>query len=146
MNPQAGAHLDAFPQGLDLLDWFRQTLRQGLAHEQVRHQDLACVILTTGSSAWPFVADIVTEELRQIEPSQIERSPRLVHSGRSYVAVSQGLVIVPALQRRLAATSRARGRTRSAPNRSTPETNWRIRSERGASRKSPVCRRSVRSA
>lgn len=99
MNPPAGAHLDSFAQGLDLLDWFRQTLRQGLAHEQVRHQDLACVILTGGSSAWPFVADIVTEELRQIE-----RSPRLVHSDRPYVTVSQGLAIVPALQRRLAAT------------------------------------------
>ncbi|TCT19164.1 Hsp70 family protein [Thiobaca trueperi] len=99
MNPLAGAHLDSFTQGLDLLDWFRQTLRQGLAHEQVRHQDLACVILTGGSSAWPFVADIVTEELEQIE-----RSPRLVHSDRPYVTVSQGLAIVPALQRRLAAT------------------------------------------
>ena len=98
MKPQAVAHLDAFPQGLDLLDWFRQTLRQGLAHEQVRHQDLACVILTGGSSAWPFVADIVAEELRQIE-----RSARLVHSDRPYVTVSQGLAIVPALQRRLAA-------------------------------------------
>lgn len=104
MNPQAGAHLDAFPQGLDLLDWFRQTLRQGLAHEHVRHQDLACVILTGGSSAWPFVADIVTDELRQIEPSQIKQLPRLVQSDRPYVTVSQGLAIVPALQRRLAAT------------------------------------------
>ncbi|WP_343032239.1 Hsp70 family protein [Allochromatium palmeri] len=109
MNPQAGAHLDTFPQGIDLLDWFRQTLRQGLAHEQMRHQDLACVILTGGSSAWPFVADIVTDELKQIqpkpiEPSQIERSPRLVHSDRPYVTVSQGLAIVPALQQRLAAT------------------------------------------
>ncbi|MBK1717007.1 Hsp70 family protein [Thiocystis violacea] len=99
MNPQAGAHLDSFPQGVDLLDWFRQTLRQGLAHEQVRHQDLACVILTGGSSAWPFVADIVVDELRKID-----RSPRLVHSDRPYVTVSQGLAIVPALQRRLAAT------------------------------------------
>lgn len=104
MNPPAGAHLDSFAQGLDLLDWFRQTLRQGLAHEQVRHQDLACVILTGGSSAWPFVADIVTEELKQIDPRHIEQLPRLVHSDRPYVTVSQGLAIVPALQRRLAAT------------------------------------------
>ncbi len=104
MNPPAGAHLDSFEQGLDLLDWFRQTLRQGLAHEQVRRQDLACVILTGGSSAWPFVADIVVEELKQIEARHIERLPRLVHSDRPYVTVSQGLAIVPALQRRLAAT------------------------------------------
>lgn len=104
MNPPAGAYLDAFPHGIDLLDWFRQTLRQGLDHEQVRHQDLACVILTGGSSAWPFVADIVAEELRQIGPRETERLPRLVHSDRPYVTVSQGLAIVPALQRRLAAT------------------------------------------
>lgn len=96
MNPPAGAHLDSFAQGLDLLDWFRQALGQGLAHEQVRHQELVCVILTGGSSAWPFVVDIVTEELKQIEPSHIEGLPRLVHSDRPYVTLSQGLSIVPA--------------------------------------------------
>ena len=70
MNPPAGAHLDSFAQGLDLLDGCRQALRQGLTHEQVRHQELVCVILTGGSSAWPFIVDIVTEELKQIEPSR----------------------------------------------------------------------------
>ncbi len=99
MNPQASARLVAFEEGLDLLDWFRQTLRQGLAHERVRHQDLACAILTGGSSAWPFVATIVEEELKRMK-----RLPRLVHSDRPYVTVSQGLAILPALQRRLAAT------------------------------------------
>ena len=102
MNPQAGEHLLAFDQGLDLLDWFRQTLRQGLAHERVRGQDLACVILTGGSSAWPFVAAIVTEEL-----GHLQRAPRLLHSDRPYVTVSQGLAIVPALQRRLMLTQSA---------------------------------------
>ena len=102
MNPQASKYLAGFDRGLDLLDWFRQTLRQGLAHERVRGQDLACVILTGGSSAWPFVASIVVEEL-----GHLQRSPRLVHSDRPYVTVSQGLAIVPALQRRLAATQDA---------------------------------------
>lgn len=102
MNPQASEHLAAFDQGLDLLNWFRQTLCQGLAHERVRGQDLACVILTGGSSAWPFVARIVVEEL-----GHLRRSPRLVHSDRPYVTVSQGLAIIPALQRRLLATQDA---------------------------------------
>jgi hypothetical protein len=102
MNPQASDYLAGFDRGLDLLDWFRQTLCQGLAHERVRGQDLACVILTGGSSAWPFVARIVVEEL-----GHMQRSPRLVHSDRPYVTVSQGLAIVPALQRRLAETQAA---------------------------------------
>jgi molecular chaperone DnaK len=102
MNPGAAEHLAAFDQGLDLLDWFRRTLRQGLDHERVRGREIACVILTGGSSAWPFVADRVTEEL-----AQRGRRPRLVHSDRPYVTVSQGLAIIPALQRRLAATQNA---------------------------------------
>ncbi|HYN77183.1 MAG TPA: Hsp70 family protein [Lamprocystis sp. (in: g-proteobacteria)] len=102
MNPQAGVHLAEFAQGLDLLDWFRQTLRQGLTDERLGQQDLACVILTGGSSAWPFVATLITEEL-----ARLHRHPRLVHSDRPYVTVSQGLAIVPALQRRLRVTQDA---------------------------------------
>ncbi len=99
MNPGAYAHLLGADQGLDLLDWFRQTLRQGLAHERVQDQELACVILTGGSSAWPFVPAIIQEEL-----AHLSQSPRLVHSDRPYVTVSQGLAILPALQLRLATT------------------------------------------
>jgi len=102
MNPDAYVHLSAAHQGLDLLDWFRQTLREGLTHDRVRRQDLGCVILTGGSSAWPFVAAIIQEEF-----AHLERSPRLVHSDRPYTTVSQGLAIIPALQVRLAATQSA---------------------------------------
>ncbi len=102
VNPQAHQQLQGGDQGRDLLEWFRQTLRQGLAHDRVRGQELACVILTGGSSSWPFVASILGEEL-----GQLHRAPRLVHSDRPYVTVSQGLATVPALQRRLAATQEA---------------------------------------
>ena len=99
MNPGAYEQLFATAAGLDLLGWFRRSLRQGLADERVRGQDLACVILTGGSSAWPFVAEIVEQELADLKPS-----PRLVQSDRPYVTVSQGLSIIPAFQVRLAST------------------------------------------
>ena len=99
MNPSAYKQMLAPGDGLDLIDWFRRTLRQGLANERVRGKDLACVILTGGSSAWPFVAEIVEEEL-----AELKCSPRLVQSDRPYVTVSQGLSIIPALQVRLALT------------------------------------------
>ena len=102
VNPQAHQQLQGGDQGRDLLEWFRQTLRKGLAHDRVRGHELACVILTGGSSAWPFVASILDEEL-----GQLHRAPRLVHSDRPYVTVSQGLATIPALQRRLAATQEA---------------------------------------
>ncbi len=45
---QAGEHLLAFDQGLDLLDWLRQTLCQGLAHERMRgRDDAACPVQPT---------------------------------------------------------------------------------------------------
>jgi molecular chaperone DnaK len=99
MNPGAYEQLFATAAGLDLLGWFRRSLRQGLADERVRGRDLACVILTGGSSAWPFVAEIVEQELADLKPS-----PRLVQSDRPYVTVSQGLSIIPAFQVRLAST------------------------------------------
>ena len=99
MNPGAYEQLFATAAGLDLLGWFRRSLRQGLADERVRGRDLACVILTGGSSAWPFVAEIVEQELADLKPL-----PRLVQSDRPYVTVSQGLSIIPAFQVRLAST------------------------------------------
>lgn len=104
MNPNAYGHLMAAGQcqGLDLVDWFRQTLRQGLTHDKVRRHDLGCVILTGGSSAWPFVAAIIQEEC-----AHLDRSPRLMHSDRPYITISQGLAIIPALQVWLTATQTA---------------------------------------
>ncbi|WP_295438267.1 Hsp70 family protein [uncultured Thiodictyon sp.] len=99
MNPLAYEQLLAGAAGLDLLDWFRQTLRLGLTNERVRLQEPSCVILTGGSSAWPFVATIIKEEL-----AHFAQPPRLVHSDRPYVTVSQGLAILPALQARLTAS------------------------------------------
>ena len=97
--PEAITQGEGADNGVDLLDGFRQTLRLGLTHDRVRRQQPTCVILTGGSSAWPFVADIIKEEL-----AHLAQSPRLIQSDRPYVTVSQGLAILPALQTRLTAS------------------------------------------
>jgi len=93
-NANPGA-LERFSQhnNVNILDWFRQSLRTGLQHEQVSQQQIACVVLTGGSSSWPFVEDLVQEEL-----TSIGITSRLVRSARPYATISQGLAIIPALQ------------------------------------------------
>lgn len=76
---------------LDLLDWFRGTLLSGLAAAQIAKSDIEKVILTGGSSQWPFVVDIVCETL------QI-KSDRLLSSENPKAAISEGLVVLPSLQ------------------------------------------------
>ena len=77
---------------MDLIDWFRTTLAHGLAEKAVATDQISRVILAGGSSQWPFVPDVVTETLG------IDRS-RLMRSDRPYAVISQGLAILPALQR-----------------------------------------------
>ncbi len=77
---------------MDLIDWFRTTLAHGLAEKGVATDQISRVILAGGSSQWPFVPDVVTETLG------IDRS-RLMRSDRPYAVISQGLAILPALQR-----------------------------------------------
>ena len=93
VNPRAMEKLaDSGP--IDILDWFRQSLRQGLQHEQVRDHRVACIILTGGSSSWPFVAEIVTAEM-----TALGNEPRIVRSDKPYATISEGLAILPSLQR-----------------------------------------------
>lgn len=92
---------------IDLLAWFRETLRSGLTRfegdqaereigdGQTEGLDIACVVLTGGSSAWPFVAEIVEAELRAYG-----FRPRLFRSDRPYAAICEGLALLPALQQR----------------------------------------------
>jgi len=78
---------------VNLLEWFRSCLVDGLRQASIDKADIRFVILAGGSSQWPFVPDILQEELR-IESKQIMRSDR------PYAAISEGLAILPALQAR----------------------------------------------
>lgn len=95
-NPKA---LDKFSGNgsVDIIAWFRQSLRTGLQHEHVCHHQVACVVLTGGSSSWPFVEEIVKEEM-----TSMRVNPRFVRSDRPYATISQGLSIIPSLQRSFA--------------------------------------------
>src|SRR5690606_38263546 len=53
--------------------------------------DIKFVILSGGSSQWPFVVDTVIQELG------IDES-RIMRSDRPYAAISEGLSIVPSLR------------------------------------------------
>lgn len=82
---------------IDLIDWFRRCMVDGLTTTNVDRSEIATVILTGGSSQWPFVADIVQETL-YIDPKRIRRSDR------PYVAIAEGLAIAPALRHALRKT------------------------------------------
>ena len=78
-------------QPIDLFAWFRETLLTGLEKHHIRGSDIERVILTGGSSQWPFVKDIVCEILH------IDES-RLLTSENPKAAISEGLVVLPSLQ------------------------------------------------
>lgn len=77
---------------IDLIDWFRTTLSHGLAEKSVATDQISRVILAGGSSQWPFVSDVVAETLGI-------GCSHLMRSDRPYAVISQGLAILPALQR-----------------------------------------------
>ncbi|MCB0111805.1 MAG: rod shape-determining protein, partial [Caldilineaceae bacterium] len=101
VNPLA---VNRFATGepVDLLEWFRYTLRNGLQHERVRNQRLGCIVLTGGSSSWSFVPEIVMEEM-----ANFNSHPRLIRSDRPYATISEGLALIPSLQRRFVAVQKA---------------------------------------
>jgi molecular chaperone DnaK len=84
---------DSRNAGIGLLSRFRKYLTDGLLAAKIDRSDIRFVILAGGSSLWPFVPDIVQEELG------IERN-RIMRSDRPYAAISEGLAILPALQAR----------------------------------------------
>jgi hypothetical protein len=79
---------------IDLLDWFKRCLSQGLEEKGIDIADIKRVILAGGSSQWPFVSDIISEVLH-IDQSIITRSDR------PYAVISEGLSILPALKQKL---------------------------------------------
>ena len=84
-------------QPTDLIAWFKECLLKGLIDGSFDRRDIATVILTGGSSQWPFVTDIVKETL-------FIEGQRLRRSDRPYAAISEGLAIGPALQHQLQQT------------------------------------------
>ena len=78
---------------IDLLSKFQQCLGDGLRSAGIDKSDVKFVILSGGSSQWPFVTDIVIQSLG-INESQI------MCSDRPYAAISEGLSIIPALKKR----------------------------------------------
>ncbi|HQU70914.1 MAG: Hsp70 family protein [Calditrichaeota bacterium] len=78
-------------QALDLLEWFERSLREGLTRHGISGADISKVILTGGSSQWPFVQDIVCRVLH-LKPEA------LLTSENPKAAISEGLVVLPSLQ------------------------------------------------
>ncbi len=84
---------------VDLLSWFRDSLKQGLASDDIKTAGISRVILAGGSSQWPFVADVIAETL------EVDSS-RLLRSDRPYAVIAQGMAILPALQEQFDQTRR----------------------------------------
>ncbi len=76
---------------IDLVSWFRKCLSDGLRSKGIEVSDIKFVIISGGSSQWPFVVDTVIQELG------IDES-RIMRSDRPYAAISEGLSIVPSLR------------------------------------------------
>jgi len=91
--------LDKCDGAIDLLGWFRDCLEEGLRDGKIDKSDIRFVILAGGSSQWPFVVDIVREDLA------IDES-RIMRSDRPYAAIAEGLAVLPALQMRLGQTQK----------------------------------------
>jgi len=94
---QSGAITEGRNGPVDLLAWFRTCLAEGLQGAKINKGDIRFVILAGGSSQWPFVPDILQEEL------EIE-AERIMRSDRPYAAISEGAAILPALQARFRVT------------------------------------------
>lgn len=77
---------------IDLIEWFRKSLAQGLSEKKIDTGDISRVILAGGSSQWPFVYDVVSETLG-LDPS------KLMRSDRPYAVISEGLAILSPLKR-----------------------------------------------
>lgn len=93
----SGPSTDDRNAAVDLLSWFRSCLTDGLRAAKIDKGDIRFVILAGGSSQWPFVADIVQEELGV-------QGERIMRSDRPYATISEGLALQPAMQARSRAT------------------------------------------
>ena len=85
---------------VDLIEWFKNILLDGLKQNNIKNDDVVKVVLTGGSSQWPFVKDSVNE----IFHSENKQS-FILRSQNPKSAISEGLVILPYLKNKLESTS-----------------------------------------
>ena len=83
---------------IDLINWFKESLISGLDQNKIRSSDIERVILTGGSSQWPFVEDIICEVLHI-------RKDQFLMSGNPKAAIGEGLVMLPYLKYKLVKTA-----------------------------------------
>jgi hypothetical protein len=76
---------------VDLIEWFRQVLLGELKAEGSNGLGISYVILTGGSSQWPFVKEIVQAETGV-------KNDSVVRSSKPYAAIAEGLAALPALK------------------------------------------------
>ncbi|MBN1297148.1 Hsp70 family protein [bacterium] len=75
----------------DLIQWFSNVVMDGLRTQSVPDQDIHYVILTGGSSAWPFVRDCIEQQLH------IARE-RIFYSANPMTAIGEGIALLPVIQ------------------------------------------------
>lgn len=80
------------PDPTNLLERFRCGLMEGLRRNKIFREDIRFVVLTGGSSQWPFVTDILEKELGL-------GGDRIMRSDRPNAAIAEGLALLPALRR-----------------------------------------------
>lgn len=78
---------EKFKSNLNLISYFEETLLSGLKD----CNDVDYVILAGGSSLWFFVSDIVKKHIP---------NAKIIRSDRPYATISEGLSILPALQKK----------------------------------------------
>ncbi|MDD3514362.1 MAG: hypothetical protein PHD35_01370 [Synergistaceae bacterium] len=88
---------------VDLFGLFRECLLSGLREKGIDPLRISLVILAGGSSLWPFVSDILGEELGLASQSGHTAGGRvLLRSERPYAVISMGLALLPALTAKFA--------------------------------------------
>ncbi len=77
---------------VDLIGWVRDVIGRGVRDGDIDRSDVGFAILTGGSSAWPFVREIVAEELQL--PAE-----RILSSPNPRRAIGEGISLLPVLKR-----------------------------------------------
>ena len=78
-------------QTIDLIEWFRSALEEGIRQYGLQNK-IHLVILAGGSSKWVWVKDVVFEVFGD--------NVKIIQSNRPYAVISEGLSVLPALQKR----------------------------------------------
>ncbi len=85
-----GSHNLLEKKELNLIEWFEKELKKALTHQVPVEK----VVLCGGSSLWPFVPEVIDRALGLPRES-------ILRSDNPYAVISQGLSMLPNLERRL---------------------------------------------